>query len=165
MTWKDILGILGFIFSILIFVLTRWERRKQLVINLYCDHLRKFRDEFIKSTDSDPEESFIVIQVVNTGTKPIVIDKNTVRLLAQNKTIQHGLDWFGKDKIPVPLNPGDQFEVGIFTEVLLGVLGQDKNTNGIFKISAELEDIQGKLYKTKNKYDFIGDVWEIEIRK
>jgi len=158
----DILGVLGFILSIVIFIITRLERRKTLVIDLECIDCglsQKFENEI----PDECEEMILLIRVINTEQQAIAVDKNTFKIIGPKKKVNtYEVDWFGLNDIPYPLNPGQSFEVGIFTDSFKYTQGYEGYSEDTIPISAEVSDIQGKLYKTKSKYNLVLAVDAIE---
>ena len=157
----DVMGVLGFILSIVIFIITRLERRKTLVLDLECicgELSQKF-----KSETGEHNEDMIIIRVMNTGQQAIAVDKNTFKIIGPKKSVNtYETDWFGLDDIPYPLNPGESFEVGIFEDSFTSFQGYEGYSEDIIPISVEVLDIQGKLYKTKLKYNLLLAVSAIE---
>lgn len=156
----DVLGLLGFILSIIIFIITRLERRKTLVLDLECIDYgvsQKFKNEI-----DECEEMMLLIRVINTGQQSIALDKKTFKIIGPKKKVNtYEIDWFGLDEIPYPLNPGQSFEVGIFEESFKDTQGYKGFPEDIIPISVEVSDIQGKLYKTKSKYNLLLAVSDI----
>jgi len=113
--WPDLIGILGFVLSVVVFSLTRWERRKILIIDFECSS-GEINGKF-KNEAGDYNETMLIIHVMNTGARPIVIDKNSIKLIGSKRNVNiYDTDWFGLDNIPRPLNPGTNFEIGLFLE-------------------------------------------------
>lgn len=56
-------GVLGFVFSIALFLLTRWERRQRVVIELECSDLKQFSQhlEDFKCEDTENYDSAVVL--------------------------------------------------------------------------------------------------------
>ena len=156
-----VIGVLGFILSIVIFINTRLERRKILVLDLECIYneiSQKFKNEI-----GECEENILLIRVMNTGQQAVAVDKNTFKIIGPKKNVKtYETDWFGLDDIPYPLNPGESFEVGIFEDSFTSFQGYEGYSEDIIPISVEVLDIQGKLYKTKLKYNLLLAVSAIE---
>ena len=60
-----VIGVLGFILSIVIFIITRLERRKTLVLDLECIYselCQKFESEI-----GECKDNILLIRVLNTG--------------------------------------------------------------------------------------------------
>ncbi len=122
-TISSIFGVLGFFISIATFILTRIERRKNLLVELYIGDTSEYSDEYADYTDEDFAE-IIKIRVSNIGGQPVVINPESFKIIAQDKVlnIQH-CDWFGIQKIPSPLNCGSSFEVALHTDSFIDLLG------------------------------------------
>ena len=118
MNLSNTIGILGFILSVFVFVLTRWERRKILTIDLECVG-GEITDKFKKEA-GEYKETMIVIHVMNTGSQAIVINKESILITGPKKSVNTSeTDWFGLNSIPHPLSPNEHFEVGIFLNSFL----------------------------------------------
>lgn len=156
-----VIGVLGFILSIVIFIITRLERGKTLVLDLECicgELSQKF-----KSETGENNEDIIIIRGMNTGQQAIAVDKDSFKIIGPKKNVDiYYTDWFGLDDISYPLNPGQSFEVGIFEESFKYAQGYEGYPEDIIPISAEVSDIQGKLYKTRLKYKLLLAVSVIE---
>ena len=156
-----VIGVLGFILSIVIFIITRLERGKTLVLDLECIDYglsQKFKSEI-----TECEEMMLLIRVINTGQQAVAVDKNTFKIIGPKKKVNtYEIDWFGLNDIPYPLNPGQSFEVGIFEESFKCTQGYEGFPEDIIPISAEVLDIKGELYKTKLKYNLLLSVSAIE---
>lgn len=115
-----VIGVLGFILSIVIFIITRLERGKTLVLDLECidgELSQKF-----KSERGEYKENMIVIRGMNTGQQAIVVDKNSFKIIGPKKKMNTSYtEWLGLKDIPHPLNSGESFEVGVRGTVLLTI--------------------------------------------
>jgi hypothetical protein len=160
MDFVNVIGILGFILSVVVFALTRWERRKILTIDLECvsgeltDKFKEEAGEFI--------ETMLVIRVMNTGPRAIAIDKTSIKVIGPKKNVNtYDTDWFGLDRIPHPLSPNEHFEVGIFLETF--TLFQDYKgfSTDVIPISIELKDIENKLYTLSSRYELLLEVDDV----
>ena len=149
----EYLGIVGFLFSLITFFLTRIERRKKLTINLSVDFLNKIDKSWSDDSDFSPEQRIIVIDVINDGTRIIVLDKESVELVCNHKRIKHGFDLIGKDKFTNPLKPGDNFSFGVFIDSVVDHSEILDRNNGIYNISASVKDVKSKIYKSSKKYN------------
>lgn len=158
----DIIGILGFILGVFVFVLTRWEKRKRVAIELFRGDLERIDPDY---TQDDVESGCIIgFRVVNLGFKAIAIDRNSVTISGNNRIIDISwTDWIGLDKIPAPLNPGTNFEVGMFVDAFESILGahefkkffnKEDSDKCIITITAAFKDVEGKFYSSKNKYQY-----------
>lgn len=163
MSLAELLGVLGFGLSIVVFALTRWERRKTLVVDIESFH-RKVDDEKFKDEVGGWAGGMLVIRVMNIGAKAIVIAKDSIEISGPKKKVGlYGTDWFGLNTIPYPLNAGDSFEVGLSLESFTffqGYKSEDLSKDK-FPISVTLSDIEGKSYKTRSKYRLLLEVGEV----
>ena len=104
----------------------------------------------------------LIIRLINTGQQSIALDKNTFKIISPKKKVStYEIDWFGLSKIPYPLNPGQSFEAGIFEDSFKYTQGYERYSEDTIPISVEVCDIQGKLYKTKLKYNLLLAVSDI----
>jgi len=166
----DVMGVLGFVLSIVIFIITRLERKKTLVLDLECicgELSQKFKREIeIDGLKNELKEDMIVIRGMNTGQQAIVLDKNSFKIIGPKKNVDiNYTDWFGLKDIPHPLNPGESFEVGIFEDCFTYAQGYKGFSKDIIPISVEVSDIQDKLYKNKSKYKLLLEVGAIKRQR
>ena len=155
--WTDILGTLGFVLSVIVFVLTRWERRKTLALDLECVTSKKFGEEA-----GDGDDMMIILRVINVGARAIAIDKNSFEIVGPEKNVRtYETDWFGLENIPHPLKPGESFEVGLFLESFTYFQGYGGYSKDILPISVKLSDIEGRTYRPKSKYELLLEVGDI----
>ncbi len=147
---NEIIGSLGFILSI-------FENRKKLKLHIYINHYSdRFHNE-IKEKNAE----FIIIQITNIGSKPIIIDKHSFSISSKVFSIKHHTDWFGLYNIPVPINSGQSFEVGIALDSFEHFHITKNDTKAIIDIKASVSDIEGKIYKTNKNYKYLQEVSEI----
>jgi len=160
MNLSNTIGILGFILSVFVFVLTRWERRKILTIDLECVG-GEITDKFKKEA-GEYKETMIVIHVMNTGSQAIVINKESILITGPKKSVNTSeTDWFGLNSIPHPLSPNEHFEVGIFLDSFTHYQGYKDFSKDVISISVELKDIENKRYTLKSKYELLLEVNDI----
>jgi hypothetical protein len=156
----EIAGVLGFIFSIFIFVLTRWERKRRLVIQLEGGDALRFRDEL----DFEEPEDIIILRFINMGGKPIIINMDSLIITSNDKRIRrYDTDWLGMEKIPHPLSPGSCFEVALYKEAFESLLGlktlfkaakPEDDYRCVAPISTEVEDIHGHKYRSDKRLKY-----------
>lgn len=168
-TLASIAGVLGFFISIATFILTRIERRKKVIVELYKDNYYKFCNTDGASLISDDE--IIKIRATNIGGKSVIVNPETFFIKGNGETIKtYNTDWLNIESIPSPLQAGSSFEVGIFKsafEELLKLKASDKysNTNEYKKTTVLLDigfnDHTGKTFKTDN-FNYFYYVGEIE---
>jgi hypothetical protein len=169
-TLVDITGVLGFVLSIGVFVLTRWERKRNLVLQLESADYSRFSDELGVLNDDD--SSVVILRVTNMGGTPIVVNKDTLIIKGNGRNVRvYKTDWLGMNDIPYPLNPASSFEVGVFKTAFEDILGKEEfstymNTKDwekcVIPISAEVSDIKKRKYKSKLPYKYNFYVSEIE---
>jgi len=138
------------------------ERRKKLLLELYIGDTSEYSDEYANFTDSDFAE-LIKIRFTNLGGQSVVINPESVKIFALNKTINiHSCDWFGISKIPSPLNTGASCEIGITTDCFLELLNfqeldkfcnTDDSLKTVVPIYVSAKDHTGKLFFT-NKFKY-----------
>ena len=158
-TVTKIVGVLGFIISVLTFCLTRYERRANCVVEIVVSDLANYSEEF--SSDVDLIEETLKIRVTNIGGQSVILKPESFYFLALDKTIsqfQNRIDWFGIGKLPSPLNPGTSCDVGVTTDLILEVLGfknldqycnQTEFARTEVPIEVGVSDLKGHVYKSK----------------
>ncbi|WP_019603059.1 hypothetical protein [Teredinibacter turnerae] len=118
-TIASIAGVLGFFISVATFVLTRVERRKRLIIELYKGSLKDIPGDFTLDEDNEYEE-IVKIRVTNIGGKPVILKPESFYFQWNKKIIDTTqCDWLGIKELPSPLKIGESCEVGIFVESLI----------------------------------------------
>jgi hypothetical protein len=165
-----IVAALGFLLSIFVLILTRWERRSTIVIHMF----RCFSDRFGSEVVNDSEESIelIGIRVINPGVKSIILDSEGFEIQGNGKKISRfDTDWLGIDKIPHPLNPGTSCEVAIFTDAFEEILGReelkkymnmDDYEKCIIPIDISVKLSNGRIFSARQYYNFyVSDFWSM----
>lgn len=142
----EILGVLGFILALATFVITRIEKKKKLLIDLYCQNLEELDkdNEFYCESKSSSFERVIVVDIINEGSKSVAIDKNSIKLLLNKQEIQNHLDWIGKLKFNNPINPGQNYKFGVCLDSAIS-LSKIKKIDEC-SIRAEVKDSESKKY-------------------
>ena len=83
---SSIAGVLGFFISVATFVLTRIERRKHLVIELFKGHyLPKQSDN--SGSEREPEE-ILKVRFINIGGKPIILNLESIIISANGRNLR-----------------------------------------------------------------------------
>jgi len=163
MVLTELLGVLGFILSVFVFIITRLEKRKSLIIDMFacCDN--EFPEEW--GTDENFEEEFVILKIINNGIKPITINSKSFQIFGNGKCIDpFYCDWFGMSNVSHPIKPGECSKIGILLAVFEQGLEIDKITDKYEKIGiyCKLKDLEGKSYTNKGKYAYIPEVGEFE---
>ena len=169
-TLASIAGVLGFFISVATFVITRIERRKNVVVEVYKGDYSEFSDTPEDDLISDDSE-LIKIRLTNIGGMPVIVNSESFYIKGLGKEIKvHDADWVGVDKVPSPLQVGSSLDVAIFQssfEKLLNLKALDKfsNTDEYEKTMVPLEvgfrDHKGKVFKSKS-FKYFYYVSEIE---
>ncbi len=169
-TLVSIAGVLGFFISVATFVLTRIERRKNVVVEVYKGDYSEFRDAPEDELINDDTE-LIKIRLTNMGGVPVIVNPESFFIKGLGKEIKiHDTDWVGIEKIPSPLQLGSSLDVAIFLsafEELLNFKSLDKysNTEECEKTVVPLEvgfrDHKGKVFTSKS-FKYFYYVGEIE---
>lgn len=169
-TISSIFGVLGFFISIATFILTRLERRKKLLVELYRGTTDEYSSEYANFTD-DNFSDIIKIRVTNIDGQPVVINPESFYFIAlSNKLKKYDCDWFGIDAIPSLLNVGSSCEVAVHVDSFVDGLGlkvlekycnQADSRKTIVPLVAGLKDHTGKNFIT-NKFKYFYYVGEIE---
>lgn len=165
---SSIIGILGFILSICVFILTRWERRKSVVLEMEFGDVVKFLDNEDKVywMEGDRQTECVIIRVTNIGQRPIVINKSSFVICGNGGIIKTtNVDWYGLNKIPSPVSPNVSFEVAVMFDDFKRVLDEkalqpimhiDNHDKLTHKLYIEFYDLYGKKFKSKDyAYDFL----------
>jgi len=167
-----IAGVLGLVLSIAVFLLTRWERRKRVIIELESGDASRFLQPGEEVIGED--EGTVVIRVANMGAVPIAVDRESFTIRGNGKSISRSdTDWLGVEKIPAPLAPLASFEVAVFKEAFEHLLGREElkpfmNTEQyektIVPVLAEFREHNGRKFVSKG-YSYFFYVGEIGRRK
>lgn len=153
---SGIIGVLGFVLAATTFALTRLERRCQLSIYFFVDHGTRFRDEIGAASDDD----LLIVQIANTGPRPIVIDRDSIVLLVGHRPLPwHSGDFLGRESLQSPLNPGAKVEVGYFVDGLAKAL--DAEWDARISIAAELRNLEGRRFRSAGRYTLLFEVNEV----
>ncbi|MGD9546397.1 MAG: hypothetical protein AB7V45_02510 [Candidatus Krumholzibacteriia bacterium] len=159
MSIADYIGVAGFALAVLTFALTRWERRVRLGFEFFTDWDKRFRDEFV----GDNGDPIVIARVINTGQVPVILDRESFVFLGEKKRVpQFNADFFGKDAIPAPLNPGQCLEVGILLEAFAGLV--EAGEKDIVPLGLEVKDVSGRTFRSKDKFELLMEVHEIQTR-
>ena len=152
------------------FVLTRIERRKNVVVEVYKGEYSEFNGIPEEAFISDDSE-LIKIRLTNIGGKPVIVNPESFFIKGLGKEIKiHDTEWVGVDKVPSPLQQGSSLDVAIFLssfEKLLNLKSLDKfaNTEKYKKTVVPLEvgfrDHKGKVFKNRS-FKYFYYVGEIE---
>ena len=166
----SIAGVLGFFISVATFILTRIERRKNVIVEVYRGDYSEFSDSPEDETINGDTE-LIKVRLTNIGGRPIIVNPESFFIKGLGKDIKiRDTDWVGIDKIPSPLQTGNSIDVAIFLsafEELLNLKSLDKfsNTKEYEKTVVPLEvgfrDHKGKIFKSKS-FKYFYYVGEIE---
>ena len=167
-TISSIAGVLGFCIAVATFIITRMERRKKLIIELFKGY---YLPEKIDDSNSDYEaEETIKVRLINIGGKPIILDMESIIISANGRKVRrYKTDWIGIDDVPSPLEVGQSCEVAVFKsafEEILGFKELDKycNTEDCEKtripLHVTIKDHFGKIFTSDNfKYFlYIGEL-------
>lgn len=155
----SIAGVLGFFISVATFILTRIERRKNVIVEVYKGDYSEFSDSPEDETINGDTELIKVI-ITNIGGRPVLVNPESFFIKGLEKEINiYNTDWVGIEKIPSPLQTGNSIDVAIFLDAfqaLLNLKSLDKfcNTEDAEKTFVPLEvgfkDHKGKLFKSKS---------------
>jgi len=162
-------GLLLLLGGMIKFFLNRWDKRAKLVIQLFKTDYESTGDT---SFGSDQLESVICMRIVNVGTRPVVIERESLKFGSKDKLIDiHKTDWVGIDKIPSAIEPGKGVVVGVFQdafEKLFGVVNYVSfmNTEDYEKctihVFGEATDVAGKRFSSGQKYQYsfyVSEFW------
>ena len=173
MNWTVIIGLLAFSLSLFTFILTRYERRKRIIIEITNGYYSAITDKikFIEDYENEAQE-IVVFRLINSSIHSIVLDKGSVKLkLNDNYEFQNDLDLINIENMPHPFNSGSRFLIGLYYDAFLSILEDHIGKEIIRKgpldrgtyISFEIKDMDNRTYKTK--YKFLFEVYEFERYK
>lgn len=166
-TLASIAGVLGFFISVATFVLTRIERRKNVVVEIYKDDYSKFCDT---AEDELIDDELIKIRLTNIGGVPVIVNPESFFIKGLGKEIRiHDTDWVGLEEVPSPLLVGGSVEVAIFLsafEGLLNLKALDKYSNNkeyektVVPLEVGFRDHKGKVFKSKSfrYFYYVGEI-------
>lgn len=150
LTIAECIGIAGFILAFITFCLTRYEKRKKLILTLYDGVIEQIGAKNLVDTYKDTD--YVIMEIINNCEKIIVIDKDSIRLVINKKEIDRKVEWVNIDETEAFLNPGTQIKYAVGIEELFRQAEINPNTKKVFKIEGYLKDVSGNKYKTKHKY-------------
>lgn len=169
-----IASVVAVLISTMTFVLTRWENRKQLTIEMFMGDSYRFTNISYIVNDEEESQEIVFIRINNTGAKPVVVDFNSIKISGNGhflSSAEPGDNWIGLSNIPAPSLPGTSFEIGIpqkCFEECLGVAEFQNYMNVtdfekcIISIFVEVRDYSGKLYMNSKAYYYnfyVGEFW------
>lgn len=158
----EIIGVLGFIIALLTFILTRFENRKILTITLYDGIIDQLNNPSL--LDYYPDKELIIMDIINNGNKPIVIDKDSIRIILNGIQVDRKIDWLNIDESESILNAGHQIKYGVYTKELFNHVGISKPSKIEYPIEASLKDVDSKRYKSKPHF-FINNISQYIYKK
>ena len=117
-------GVLGFFISIATFAITRYERRRKLVVELiqgcYLDFSPAPSEALV---DQEEAPELIKIRVTNIGGMPVIVKPESFYIGGNGEKVTvNNTDWLGIKNIPSPLSVGSSFEVACFEDAFEDLL-------------------------------------------
>jgi len=104
-------GILGFLISVATFLLTRWERRAEVVFGLDEGYSDDFDEEL------DEPISTVNLTITNVGARSLHIDLRTLQVKSNGNSFNAWReDHFGAEQREVLLKPNDSQKIGLPVE-------------------------------------------------
>ena len=154
---SKIIGVLGFVISLLTFFITRHEKRKRIEIEL--SYANEF--EFAKNDDENiGGDSLIRVRFTNIGSTAIILKPRT--LIFKHKNRQFKLlneDFWGMDDFTELVPPLSTREIGVHLDSVMKVLDikspktyDDKSFEKRYRLDVEISDHVGKKFKTDKFY-------------
>ncbi len=168
-TLASIAGVLGFFISVATFVLTRIERRKNVVVEMYKGEYSNFR-EAGENELLDDDDELIKVRLTNIGGVPVIVNPESFFIKGLGKEIKiHDTDWVGVEEVPSPLQVGGSVEVAIFRsafEALLNLKELDRYSNveeyekTVVPLEIGFRDHKGKVFKSKSfrYFYYVGEI-------
>jgi hypothetical protein len=145
----QIAGPLGFVLSLVVFVLTRIEKRKAVAIQAYCG--KPPREPFYFGEVIAP--SFL-IRLTNLCQQNVVLDIATLRLIgSRRKVIGPDFKWntYLVDLNPQNLMPGQYLTVGVDLRSFVAEIERLGFSDKVV-ITVEIADVAGKCFTRKVMY-------------
>jgi len=159
---------MGFFISVATFILTRIERRKNVVVEAYKGDYSEFNDaeEYEQLDDTE----LIKIRLTNIGGTPVIVNPESFFVKGLGKVIRiHDTDWVGVKRIPSPLSVGASVEIAVFRsafEELLNIKSLDKYANTeeyektVVPLAVGFRDHKGKVFMSKSfrYFYYVGEI-------
>ncbi len=167
---SSVVGVLGFIISVATFALTRYERRKNLVLEIYEGEYSEMNDGPDEQV-LDGNTDIVKIRITNIGAQSVILKPESLYLSGNHSKICVGsCDWIGVEKIPSPLVPNGSCEVALFKNSVIELLNmksldkycnpQERNKTRI-DLEVGVGDYKGKTFLSKSfSYIYYIDVFE-----
>ncbi|TCI04782.1 hypothetical protein EZV61_02080 [Corallincola luteus] len=149
-------GVLGFLISVCTFIVTRFERRKRIEIELFQSCVLDFTEE-----DNVRDEGLIKVRFTNIGPQPVILKPNTLVIECNNNVYKLDReDFWGMDDFEELMPPTSSREIGIYLDSVCKALViespkkyDDESFNKLYQLRVLVQDHTNKIYKTsKFKY-------------
>ncbi|UCZ56622.1 hypothetical protein LGV61_12965 [Desulfurispirillum indicum] len=120
-------GVIALFISIATFAITRYERRRKLVIELIQGSYQDFTVTPSEAlVDQDEAPNLIKIRVTNIGGVPVIVKPESFYIGGNGEKITvNDTDWLGLKSIPSPLSVGSSFEVACFEDAFEHLLNMN----------------------------------------
>nr|WP_321269640.1 hypothetical protein [uncultured Tolumonas sp.] len=152
-----IIGVLGFVISLLTFFITRYEKRKRIEIELsYADEF-----EFTKNDDENIDgNSLIRVRFTNIGSTAIILKPRTLIIKHKNRQFKlQNQDFWGMNDFTELVPPLSTREIGVYLDSVMQALDikspktyDDKLFEKRYRLDVEVSDHVGKKFKTNKFY-------------
>lgn len=156
-----IVGALGFVISLLTFLLTRWERRKHLILEVSDGSDYDFSKGYTAPEDQFlfKDDSVVKIKLTNIGSTPILIKIESLEIKSGKYNFRlSGEDYWGMETMDELIRPISSAEIGIPLDTFLKKLEitspekyGDLTFNKLYPLKIVVKDHAGKEFKN-NKY-------------
>ena len=86
--FSQIAGVAGFFGSIIVFIITRFEKRKHIVFSIRTEPMNK--EAGFARDDIHP---LLTVQITNSSKRPVTADTDSLKVYTIRKTIISGIEW------------------------------------------------------------------------
>lgn len=147
-----IAGVLGFFISVTTFILTRYERRKIIEIELYESSEHDFSDD-----ENLSGASLIGVRFTNLGQRSVILKPESLKISCGKRTFNLAReDYWGKEDFVELMPPNSTREIGIYEDIVLKKLEivqpqeyTDENFNKLYPFTISVLDYKGKKFNNK----------------
>ncbi|WP_320151046.1 hypothetical protein [uncultured Tolumonas sp.] len=154
---SKIIGVLGFVISLLTFFITRYEKRKRIEIEL--SYANEF--EFAKNDEENiNDNSLIRVRFTNIGPTAIILKPRTLIIKHENKLFKlQNDDFYGMNDFTELVPPLSTREIGVYLDSVMDILDikapktyDAKSLEKRYRLYVEVSDHVGKKFKTNKFY-------------
>ncbi|WP_456294912.1 hypothetical protein [Vibrio sp. AK197] len=156
----EISAILGFVISVITFVLTRWERRRIIEIEIF-DAMAYELSDFEGWPKESEHEYVMKVRFTNLGSQAVIIKPKTLLIESNGKVFYlDRFDFVGMDSFKEVITPMSSAYIGIFQSDILETLSisspekyDDEAFNKLYRLNISVKDHKGRCYRN-NRYSY-----------